>query len=928
MDIRSKQHMPFPWIYNIDWSSILQHESSSCQLTPWNPPSATNIEAVLYQAPKDSILPLFFTALLVNNMAHLEHLPLHDAYQWLKSLPPSALTQIMGSLPDPILEALKERVYVDAIEAGDENVVQSMLALNVDSWEKVNRNRNIHPRVSHPLRLAISGGHYAVACLIVKQMCQGSSSSHKNEVLDMIIDSDRGEPRDSSTSNEGLLTNSEVVDLLCIVLSEGARRDVRCITAARGEFDLVKRLLRSGTGDISAWILVGLLETCIRDAQNHPDNKLAVLAERVMLYVLDVNNIDLPIGDEVFKSSLLQGLRCAIASRHLWATDLILGAFTQLRYHLDANSDTKGASISVLNQACRTADWELALSLLPQLKNRGVDVIRESDRAHLQSHDGVLKPAERLYQAIDQNDVELASHLLDSNDLKGVQDDLELLGAIEKAVGLGHDRMATEVLHRLENVRTRWQGAVSLLKRGRTATISALLLKNSEWNMSLDTAAKHNDFRALEDMLYENIDTMSYSACSDDTEAVSGQQICLRVLAYHAIETNNFRLYKWLLELGLDSDELIYICGKCDRVFLSKRPGMNGGLLKAVQQENRSIGVFPSILALAAEQNSVPWMKFLLEEGADCKDSMALLRAVQSKAKVTTVRLLLERADSHRHYDKRIYGSASLREAIRHRDISMVNMLCDIVDIDGTESSTEELLENELIFTSPLGEAIRQRDIAMIRILLDRGAGVNSIVSYNRWTKRGDTASGRSWIPRVNPILAAIDMNDLPIIQLLVERGAEVDHSRNHGINRSPLQRAAETGQIDVVRYLVTHGAQIDTRPMYSGGTALQLAAMNGYVGIAAFLLEHGADPNYPPAKGEGRSAFEAAAEWGRMDMMTWLMQAGVRLDMNVGDPPESQYDRAVRFAEGNGFPISKRYVQSLYKQFLQDTVSEKGLVY
>jgi hypothetical protein len=216
----------------------------------------------------------------------------------------------------------------------------------------------------------------------------------------------------------------------------------------------------------------------------------------------------------------------------------------------------------------------------------------------------------------------------------------------------------------------------------------------------------------------------------------------------------------------------------------------------------------------------------------------------------------------------------------------------------------------------------------MIRILLDRGAGVNSIVSYNRWTKRGDTASGRSWIPRVNPILAAIDMNDLPIIQLLVERGAEVDHSRNHGINRSPLQRAAETGQIDVVRYLVTHGAQIDTRPMYSGGTALQLAAMNGYVGIAAFLLEHGADPNYPPAKGEGRSAFEAAAEWGRMDMMTWLMQAGVRLDMNVGDPPESQYDRAVRFAEGNGFPISKRYVQSLYKQFLQDTVSEKGLVY
>ncbi|CAE7202896.1 hypothetical protein CFE70_010499 [Pyrenophora teres f. teres 0-1] len=152
--------------------------------------------------------------------------------------------------------------------------------------------------------------------------------------------------------------------------------------------------------------------------------------------------------------------------------------------------------------------------------------------------------------------------------------------------------------------------------------------------------------------------------------------------------------------------------------------------------------------------------------------------------------------------------------------------------------------------------------------------------------------------------------------KLLVEEGAEITYKRQAAIFRTPLQRAAEVGSMEIVQYLIRQYADIDTSSAYSGGTALQLAAINGYCGIVEYLLDQGANPNYPPSRGHGRTAFEAAAEWARFDVLSLLMQRGVQLDVLVGEPPESQYDRAKRFAEKNGCTASKRHVELLYKEY------------
>jgi hypothetical protein len=124
---------------------------------------------------------------------------------------------------------------------------------------------------------------------------------------------------------------------------------------------------------------------------------------------------------------------------------------------------------------------------------------------------------------------------------------------------------------------------------------------------------------------------------------------------------------------------------------------------------------------------------------------------------------------------------------------------------------------------------------------------------------------------------------------------------------------------------------------------------MQGHVGIATFLLERGADPNFLPARGPGRTAFEAAAEWNRIDMLSLLMKWGCRLEMDIENDPDersynhpnkryyensydevetdqqrpltsTQYERAMRFAKKSGYMACKRFIEYLYQQCAEST--------
>lgn len=928
--LNMRLYEPYSWAQEVKWDLILQSLVSSQQLVRWRRPSRPQLEAVYHPTDQtfmalpdrneSTILFFHLMATLLNNMARSEQNNDDTLAQMEVRLVPIAL-QSLEALAAALLEALGERFFAAAVMAGDGNTVLAMLRMNINPGVKLRIGWPSQSTPVYPLQYAISRGHFLVAKIIVLHLCKSATPSFLNRLLRDIISYGKISIDPRQRHRKG-----EFIELLCIVLSAGASPTRGCVVAAANRFDLIRQLNENGTKNIRAWIRVGLLENCFISGTYMNDFSITnrgSLVNDILRYVFHRHLHQLPLGDMEFRVELLNVLCSAILTRHRSAVETIVHAFGSLGYHFDNDSNNKGVIGGLIVDACNIDDWYLATSLisaiLPKVNQH------EPIRFAGLSKEQVEELEQELHQAIYRDNIQRVCGLLKDHAFLGWQD------AISLAIRLGHYRMAVTIIRHMEDLsRGGYSGLAILIEHGRTAAIVELLREMPGLRGAMESADQGGDFGALINMA----DQCSSGILKPPPNLkyldglIRHRQVLFRVIAYHTFATNNFDLFRWLLQFGMDVDELVY-CEESPSfkhwVGFLKRPTIYGTSTFDGDQIGKhlnrcSIRVWPSLLAIAAQHNLQHWIEFLLSEGASCRDSMALCWAVAHKVQIATIRLLLQAANDEKSRCKYTYGSAALREAVRQRNLDMIDVLADTVDVDCVESSTVDLMEYKRPLISPMGEAIIRDDIEMVRKLLEKGASSNACVAYDGLDSKKHV---KSWIPRVTPLLAAIDMENLPMIMMLAGSGAEIDYSRQTCVTRTPLQRASEIGNFEIVRYLVGQKALIDTTPAYSSGTALQLAAMNGYVGIATFLLEHFADPNHPPAGGDGRTAFEAAAEWARIDMVSLLIQARVQLDMEVGDPPESQYKRALRFAENNGYPASKRYVQHLYEKTAEWSRSE-----
>lgn len=89
-----------------------------------------------------------------------------------------------------------------------------------------------------------------------------------------------------------------------------------------------------------------------------------------------------------------------------------------------------------------------------------------------------------------------------------------------------------------------------------------------------------------------------------------------------------------------------------------------------------------------------------------------------------------------------------------------------------------------------------------------------------------------------------------------------------------PLVNAAARGNLEMVRLLVEHGAQVEV-PAKGGGTALEVAAREGHREVVRYLLARGADV-------QGQSPLESplilASRGCHADVVELLLQAGARV--------------------------------------------------
>ncbi len=89
---------------------------------------------------------------------------------------------------------------------------------------------------------------------------------------------------------------------------------------------------------------------------------------------------------------------------------------------------------------------------------------------------------------------------------------------------------------------------------------------------------------------------------------------------------------------------------------------------------------------------------------------------------------------------------------------------------------------------------------------------------------------------------------DFELIMLLVESGADIYDFDEEGV--SIFDMAVTYNNIEMVKYLISKGVDVNATTRRSRFTPLMAAACYGRLEIAKLLLDHGADKNAVDAKG------------------------------------------------------------------------------
>jgi ankyrin repeat protein len=160
-----------------------------------------------------------------------------------------------------------------------------------------------------------------------------------------------------------------------------------------------------------------------------------------------------------------------------------------------------------------------------------------------------------------------------------------------------------------------------------------------------------------------------------------------------------------------------------------------------------------------------------------------------------------------------------------------------------------------------LNAAFAQGEVEIARTLLQNGANINTLDGAGESSLHREIFGGHH-----------------AVVKLLLEHQADVNIQADETCE-TPLLLAARTGELEVSRLLLKHGADVTSRN-YLGWSSLHLASYHGHLGIVEDLLVHGADVNaqnhllWTP--------LHVASYSGHLETVQMLVRHGATLDKTI----------------------------------------------
>ena len=206
--------------------------------------------------------------------------------------------------------------------------------------------------------------------------------------------------------------------------------------------------------------------------------------------------------------------------------------------------------------------------------------------------------------------------------------------------------------------------------------------------------------------------------------------------------------------------------------------------------------------------------------------------------------------------DARFYGNTALLHAVDRNDVEVTKLLLSCKELD-SDLRTLDIEEKNALHL-----AVTRKNVEIAKMVIEDGGIPVDSMEHNEKTSLNLAARHGS----------------IEMIQLLLDLGARVEsHDRLGG---TPLMRAIDGKNLDYVKLILSHGANIHATDQYNRGI-LHSCAVNRAEKILKYLLEHYKDLDINSQGDKGETALLEAVNVDAPRIVEILLNFGARTDIS-----------------------------------------------